>query len=227
MFLKRWWATLGGWCARTWADLRPGEEARGGALWASVVVAVIAAVVGGLDLHSGFGLAVDLIFALLVAAIGIPLFALIWVLLLKLLRPLSRIQTGVALGAGVFVSLVLPPSGLVFVPLAALFGAALATLVRGHFAQAHLSKKILTVVLGLASIGTLATLLVILARDGDDEDLVKPQQATASLEPVPLAAPDPSARGPLPPRRLAPGTGAGGGPRRCAGPARRTARAGE
>ncbi len=207
MFLKRWWTRLCAWWKRTWANIRPGAETRPGVYWASSLTALAAALTGGINLKSGFGLAFDLPFALLVAALGIGLFALLAALLLSILRRLPKLLSGVVLGACLFVSLVLPPSGFVWVPLAAIAGAAVATIWKGQFAEAHLSKKILTVVLGVASLAAIATLLAILAGDGPDEDRMKLKGA-AGAQPPKLTAADPSATGPNKVKRLFYGSGA-------------------
>ena len=141
------------------------------------------------------------------AGLGISLVALLTAFLLSILRHLPKLLSGVVIGACIFVSLVLPPSGFVFVPLAILFGAAAATVFSQPFSSAHLSKKILTFVLGLASLTACITLVVILAGSGTEKDEVKLQQAK-STEPAPLDAANPSERGPRAVKSLFYGSGA-------------------
>src|SRR5580658_2538549 len=124
MFLKRWWSRFRDRWLRVWTIIRPGPETRRGVFWAAAVTVVAAACVGGLDLDSGFGLWIDIPFAFLVAGLGISLVALLTAFLLSILRHLPKLLFGVVIGACIFVSLVLPPSGFVFVPLAICFGAA-------------------------------------------------------------------------------------------------------
>ncbi len=193
--LKRWWSSFRGWWLRTWANLRPGPEIRRGVFWAAAATALVAALGGGWELKSGFGRWIDIPFALLVALLGIALIALSTFLLLSLFRILPKWLSGVVIGACLFVSLVLPPSGFVFVPLAIFFGATLATVLNGHFREAHRSKKILTIVLGTAALAGCVTLVAILAGDGVNEDGIKLPQA-ASPEPAPLRAPNQSESGP-------------------------------
>ena len=196
MFLKRWWGRIWAWWLRIWNTIKPGPEARPGIFWAAVVSALVAALLGGFDLKSGFGLWLDLPFAFLIAILGIALIALATALVLSILRPLPKWLTGVVIGAGIFMSFVLPPSGFIFVPLAIFFGATLATVAHVGFRSVHLSKKILTVVLGVASLAAIVTLVVVLAGEGpSEEDRIKLQQ-TSGPQPPSLTATDPSAPGP-------------------------------
>ena len=204
MPFKRWWLRICIWWRQVWLNIRPGPETRSGVFWASIIISLLAAYEGGTDLHSGFGLTADLMFALLVAVLGIGLVVLALALLLSILRRLPRMLSGLVLGACLFASLVLPASGFVFVPLAAIFGAALATLLSGEFARAHWSKKVITAVLGLASFAALATLSIILERDGNENDLVA---VAPGSQPPELQAPDPSQPGPLAVKTLFYGAG--------------------
>lgn len=206
MPIKRWWASLAAWWKRTWTNIRPGPETRPGVYWAACLTALAATITGGLELKSGFGLAFDFAFAFLVAALGIGLIALLTALLLTIFRRLPKLLSGVVLGACLFVSVILPPSGFILVPLAAFAGAAVATIWKGQFSAAHLSKKILTVVIGLTSLATLVILLVILAGDGPDDDRIHLQGAVSPQPPV-LAAANPSAPGSNQVQRLFYGSG--------------------
>ena len=90
MRIKERWRAMRDWSSRAWANIRPGPESRKGFQWGAILVALWIAIVGGIYLRSGFGLAVDLAFALTVAALGVPLVALAVWLLLTLLRKLPR-----------------------------------------------------------------------------------------------------------------------------------------
>jgi dienelactone hydrolase len=206
MFVKRWWGRLRDWWLRVWTNIRPGPETRRGVFWAAVVTAFAAACAGALTLQSGFGLWVDFLFAFLVAGLGISLVAVLTAFLIVILRNLPKLLSGVVIGACIFVSLVLPPSGFVFVPLAIIVGAAVATVFSGSFRASHLSKKILTVVLGLAALAVCITLVVILAGDGTERDVVK-LQPTKSPEPPRLDAANPSEHGPMAVKSLFYGSG--------------------
>src|SRR5665213_3098762 len=109
MRIKDRWRTIRDWIGRAWANVRPGPEARRGAIWGAIFVALGIAVVAGIYLQSGFGLAVDLAFTLTVAALGLPLAALLVALLLSFLRILPRIFTGILIGVCVLCGLALFP----------------------------------------------------------------------------------------------------------------------
>src|ERR1700689_3420276 len=98
MQIKDRWRSLRDWSSRAWANIRPGPEARKGAIWGAILVALWIAIVGGVYLQSGFGLAIDLAFALTVAALGVPLVTLAVWLLLTILRSLPRMFTGILIG---------------------------------------------------------------------------------------------------------------------------------
>jgi dienelactone hydrolase len=204
--LKLWGLALRGWWLRVWAKIRPGGETRRGVFWGAAITALLAAIGGAWELKSGFGRWFDLTFGLLVATLGIALVTLATALLLSFLRILPKWLSGVVIGAALFVSFVLPPSGFVFVPLAIFFGATLATVLNARFREAHRSKKILTVVLGVASLAACVTLVVILAGDGVKEDGIKVQHV-ASAEPPPLRVANPSESGPYAVKSLFYGSG--------------------
>src|ERR1700680_4150983 len=84
---------------------RPGPEARKGATWGAIAVALWIAIVAGFYLKSGFGLTIDLAFALLVAALGVPLVMLVVWLILTILRKLPRWFTGLLVGVCALVGL--------------------------------------------------------------------------------------------------------------------------
>ena len=77
MWIKKSWRAVRDWSSRAWANIRPGPEARKGAIWGAIAVALWTAIVGGIYLKSGFGLGVDLAFALIVALLGVPLVAVL------------------------------------------------------------------------------------------------------------------------------------------------------
>ena len=70
---KFWWRKVADWCGRHWRDVRPGREARRGAVWGTLAAAAVCVVIAGLYLHTGFGYAFDFAFAIVVAALLIPL----------------------------------------------------------------------------------------------------------------------------------------------------------
>src|ERR1700722_2826340 len=97
------------WSSRQWAAIRPGREARRGAVWGTLVVAAICVVIGGLYIQTGFGYLFDFVFCILFAAVLIPLVALLVVLLLSIARKLPRYATGVIAGSGAVVMMLWGP----------------------------------------------------------------------------------------------------------------------
>src|ERR1700751_5730369 len=92
-------------CVRAGQAIPPGPEARKAFLWLVAATVLWAVLVGGLNLKLGFGLWFDLLFALTVAVLGIPLTALLIALVIKLIRILPQWATGFFIGAILFVSL--------------------------------------------------------------------------------------------------------------------------
>src|SRR5271165_3116201 len=82
------WRKLRDWCSKQWTAIRPGPEARRGAVWGTLAAAAICVVIGGLYIRTGFGYLFDFLFCILFAAILIPLVALLVVLLLTIARKL-------------------------------------------------------------------------------------------------------------------------------------------
>src|SRR5579872_1596297 len=155
---KFWWRKVADWCGRHWWAIRPGPEARRGAVWGTLAAAAVCVVIAGLYLHTGFGYAFDFALATVAAALLIPLTALVVALVLTIARKLPRVATGMIVGSCAVVMLVFFPPQLgaamaVVVGLAEGFlGATIATFVGRQFAQAARSKKIVTVSLCLLAI---------------------------------------------------------------------------
>lgn len=208
--IKNVWRRVRDWWVRFWNNIRPGPEARRGAMWAMLATAAVMASVAGYYLHSGFGLFIDLAFAFGVAALGIPLVALLVALLLTIVRKLPRLATGFIFGACLFIALPWPPQlgvplGIVFGLVEGIFGATIARFLFGHLRQAALSKKIVTAALFVAAIAGNVTLFVFLFRDGTEAEILR-FQATATPAP-PLAASNPADPGPYAVKKLIYGTG--------------------
>ncbi len=202
MWIKGRWRVVRDWLSRAWANIRPGPETRKGVVWGAILVALWIAIVGGVDLNSGFGRAFDLAFALLVAALGVPLVMLVIALLLTIFRKLPRMVTGLIFGACILVALEFSPQlglllGGILLLANCILGAAVATIFAGNLREAHISKKILTLVLFIAAIATDITLYVILSGPGTDKEILRIGQVT-SPDPRPLAEPNPATPGPNP-----------------------------
>ncbi len=200
--LKRAWRAVAGWSGRAWTIIRPGPETRKGSAWGAIAVALWIALVGGANLKSGFGRAIDFSFALAVGLIGVPLVMLLVALLLTIFRKLPRMLTGLIVGACLLVGLEFSPQ--LGVPLGAIFlltncvlGATVATFFIGQFRDLHISRKIITVVLFVAAIAADITFYVLLSGPGNDKDILRIGQAV-SPDPRPLAEPDPANVGPNP-----------------------------
>ncbi len=196
MRIKELWRTFRDWSSRAWANIRPGPEARKGARWGTILVALWIAVVAGVYLQSGFGLPIDLAFTLTVAALGVPLVALLVWLILTLLRKLPRFSSGIVIGVCLLVGLAFFPQ--LGIPLGAMLlliectlCATLATLLFGNFRDAHVSKKIITITLCVAAIAANIGLYLFLTGAGNDKDVLRIGQVS-SPDPRPLAVPNPA-----------------------------------
>src|SRR6266850_3759946 len=171
---RRWWQNLVARCATPWRAIRPGPEARRGAVGGTLAAAAACVVVAGLYLQSGFGYAFDFAFVILCATGLIPLVAVVVALLLTIAGTLPRMATGWIIGSCVIVMLAwLPPhvgiAMAIVVGLAEGFlGATIATFAVGRFAEAALSKRIITVVVFLLAVTANVFLLWLLGRDGSE-----------------------------------------------------------
>ena len=193
------WRAVRDWSSRAWANIRPGPETRKGAKWGAIVVALFIAISSGSYLKLGYGLGVDLAFALIVTLLLVPLIALGVVLLINILRRVPRFETGMIVGALVLTILAFSPElgslfGGILLLMECVLGATIATFLAGQFGEAHLSKKMITVVLFVAAIAGNVALFVFLSGTGTDKDILKIGQ-NASPEPPPLTVSNPADAG--------------------------------
>ena len=200
MSFKDRWRAVRDWSSRAWTDIRPGPETRKGTVWGAVAVALFIALSGGAYMKFGFGRAVDFGFAFLVTAIGLPLFMLGVVLILKLFAKLPRWETGIVLGALALVMLLFSPDlgaafGGVLLLTECVLGATIATFLFGGFADLHRARKIITVVLFVAAIAANVALGVFLFGTGTDKEKLRIEQVS-SPDPQPVIASDPAKPGP-------------------------------
>lgn len=199
--LKGWWRKATGWCSKHWRAIRPGPEARRGAVWGTLAAAAASVVIAGLYLRTGFGYAFDFTFAVVVAAVLIPLVALVVALLLTIARKLPRMATGMMVGSCAILMLVWFPPQLgilmaIVIGLAEGFlGATIATFVAGHFGAAALSKKIITAVLCLMAVGANIYIVWLLAHEGSMEKIASWKPPANSM-PAKLTVPNPADKGP-------------------------------
>ncbi len=208
--VRHLWSRLSNWRRRTWTNIRPGPEARKGAVWAVLAAALWAAIVGGIYLQSGFSRWIDFPFAFVVGAIGIPLVAVVVAFLLTLLRRLPRFATGFILGGCIFIGLAFDAVGPVFGALVGLLegvlGATIATFLFGNFRQAALSKRIITGVLFGAALAGNVWLYLFLSSEGEMGELLRLKDS-ASPVPTQLAAQNPANPGPYAVKFLTYGSG--------------------
>lgn len=199
--LRRWWRTANAWRARHWNAIRPGPEARRGAVWGTLTAAAAGVIIAGLYLHTGFGYVFDFTFALVVATILIPLIALLVALLLTIARRLPRLASGMIVGSSAIAGLVWGPPQLgaamavVFGLAEGFLGATIATFAWGRLGQAALSKKILTALLCVLAVAANIYLVWLFAHEGSLEKIIS-WKPPADGMPAPLAAPNPAANGP-------------------------------
>ncbi len=199
---KSRWRRLRDWGARQWAAIRPGREARRGAVWGTLAAAAICVVIGGLYIQTGFGYLFDFAFCILFAALFIPVVALLVMLLLSIARKLPRSATGVIVGSCMIVmSLWGPPQLGIFMAIlvglaAGVLGATIATFFWGNFGQAALSKQIIVSLLFLLALAGNIYFFWLFAYAGSMDKLISWKPPADSM-PAKLAAPDPSAPGPF------------------------------
>jgi dienelactone hydrolase len=209
---KSRWRRLREWFAKQWSVLRPGPEARRGAVWGTLVAAAICVIIGGLYIDTGFGYVFDFLFCILFAALLIPLVALLVILLLSIARKLPRYATGVIVGSCAVVMMLWGPPQLgmamaILMGLAAgVLGATIATFFWGNFGEAALSKKIVVLLLFVLALAGNIYFVWLFAHEGTMEKLISWKPPAASM-PAKLEAPDPSAIGPFHIQKLFYGVG--------------------
>jgi len=198
---KLLWRKFRDWCAGQWDAIKPGREARRGAVWGTLAAAAVSVVIGGLYIHTGFGYLFDFALCILFAGILVPLVMLLVVLLLSILRKLPRYATGVIVGSCTVVMMLWGPPELgAFMAIgmglsAGFLGATIATFFWGHFGQATLRKKLVVTVLFLLSLFGCGYFIYLFAHAGSLDKLLTWKPPADSM-PAKISAPDPSAKGP-------------------------------
>jgi len=194
------WRSIGFWWRRTWSEIRPGAEARRGAIWAALAAVLWAIVVGALNLKLGYGLWANFLFACAVAALGIPLVTLGVALVLTILRRLPRLAAGFLVGAFLFLVALFWFDSLGFWTAGALLaiectlGAAIATVLAAGWRSAARSKRIVTIAIGVVALAANGWLVYFLKSDGINEELLRIQKIAGAMPPS-LAAPNPGTPG--------------------------------
>jgi dienelactone hydrolase len=209
---KSRWRKLGDWCARQYAAIRPGPEARRGAVWGTLAAAAVCVIIGGIYLRSGFGYVFDFAFAILFAALLIPLTALLVALLLTIARKLPRFATGMIIGSCAIVMAFWGPPELGIVMAigiglsTGILGATIATFFWGNFRHAAVSKKIVVASLFVLALAANAHFVFLFAHSGSMDKIISWKPPADSM-PAQLAAPDPSLSGPFHVQKLFYGVG--------------------
>jgi dienelactone hydrolase len=195
------WLKIKAWWLKNWSLIGPGPEVRRGAVWGTLAAAAAIVVIGGLYIRTGFGYVFDFAFAIVFAALCIPLTALGVVLLLTILRKLPRWATGWIVGSCVVVMMPWGPPVL-GIPVAivaglteGVLGATIATFVAGGLWQAALRKKILVSLLFVAAVAGNVYFVWLFAHEGSMEKLIAWKPPAESM-PAKLAVNDPSVNGP-------------------------------
>src|SRR5579864_8233166 len=206
------WLKVKDWWLKNWSLIRPGPEVRRGVIWGTFAAAVATVVIAGLVLKTGFGYAFDFAFAIVFAALCIPLIALGVVLLLTILRKLPRWATGWIIGSCVVVMMLWGPPQLA-IPMAievglveGVLGATIATFVAGGLVQAALRKKILVSLLFVGSVAGNVYFVWLFAHAGSMDKLIAWKPPAESM-PAKLAVENPSANGPYHVKKLFYGVG--------------------
>jgi dienelactone hydrolase len=209
---KDGWLRVKVWWSKNWTLIRPGPEVRRGVVWGTLAAAAASVVIAGLCLKTGFGYAFDFGFAILFAALCIPLIMLGVMLLLTILRKLPRLVTGMVVGCGVIVMMLWGPFdlGVAMATVVGLtegvLGATIATFVAGGFAQSALRKKILVSLLFVGGIAGNVYFVWLFAHAGSMDKLIAWKPPTESM-PAKLAVENPSENGPYRVQRLFYGVG--------------------
>jgi len=196
------WRRLRDWGSRQWIAIRPGREARRGAVWGTLAAAAVCVIIGGLYIQTGFGYFFDFVFCILFAAIFIPLVALLVVLLLSIARKLPRYATGIIIGSSTIVMALWGPPELgaamaIGIGLSTgILGATIATFFWSNFSQAALSKKIVVALLFVFALAGNVYFIWLFAHEGSMDKLITWKPSADSMH-AKLAAPDPSAPGPF------------------------------
>jgi dienelactone hydrolase len=196
----RVWLRIRDWCARIWIAIRPGPEARRGAVWGTLAAAAACVVIAGLYLRTGFGYAFDFAFATVFAALVIPLTALAVALLLTIARKLPRMATGMVVGScAIVMALWGPPElgvlmAIVVGLIEGILGATIATILVGGLGQAAVKKKILVALLFLLGIGGNVYFVWLFAHEGSMDKIISWKPPAENI-PAKLAVANPTENG--------------------------------
>ena len=206
------WLRIKAWWSKNWTLIRPGPEVRRGAVWGTLAAAAACVLIGGMYLCTGFGRAFDFAFAILFAALCIPLTALGVALLLTILGKLPRWAAGWVIGSCVVVRMLWGPLEL-GIPMAivvglveGVLGATIATFVAGGLGQAALRKKILVSLLFAGGVAGNVYFVWLFVHPGSMDKLTEWKPPAESM-PAKLAVENPGVNGPYRVQKLFYGVG--------------------
>lgn len=183
------------WLNRVLRSIAPDHRARHGAVLGAIAAVIAAVWAATVSLQSGFGWSVDLLLALLVAGIGIPIAALAIALVLAILRPLPRFLTGFFIACCFSISLLwLDSVGALFASLflfvECTLGATALTILRGGMVPA---KRIATWSIFVLALAANVGFISLVMSDGVNEDLIQAKEGTPAGA---ISAENPSKAGP-------------------------------
>ena len=188
----------------------PGPETRRGVIIGAAVGAAVWVIPFGLAAHTGLGKVLDVLAAVVVAAVIICLCALVVRLLLGALRRLAPWATAFFVGSvAVYVASIGPEFGVMLgftvVLATATLGAAIAAVLYG-FRKATRWKKVVTIALLASSAAAVAGFVAFAVNDGTTEMLVRTRTAQGP-PPAAIRADNPGRRGPYAVKSLTYGSG--------------------
>lgn len=200
------------WWKRNWTAIRPGPEARRGAVWGTLAAAAASVVIAGLYLRTGFGYAFDFAFAIVFAGVFIPLTALAVALVLTIARKLPRMATGMIVGSCMIVMALwgFPELGILMAIVIGLIegvlGATIAAMFLGGLGQAALKKKIVVGLLFLMGVAGNVYLVWLFAHQGSMDKIISWKPPAENM-PAKLAVANPGENGPYRVQKLFYGVG--------------------
>jgi dienelactone hydrolase len=208
------WRTSVAWWDRLRVALAPGPAARRGAIWAIVSLLGIFVAIHLIFLPSGYGIAFDSAFVMMATVIVTLVTAMIVALILRGLRHLPLVGTGVFVGACVSITLgsfSQPSVSFVATVISlcltgCIIGAAIGVLTSRPTAESTIAKTALVSLLLAGAAACAIGFGWVLADDGDLKK-VSSWRPRAELMPPSLSSADPASKGPYTVRSLLYGSG--------------------
>jgi hypothetical protein len=206
----RAWRRAHSSCAGAWAAIRPGPEARRGAVYGCLGAAAVATAIETTYINLGWGPWLDLAFCLVAATIIVSAVALVVRALLFLGARLPASETALMVGASLVVMFVLPseagfPAAVAVGTLEGFLGAAVASVLLGSFGRAARPKKAVISLILVTTVAANVALIAFLRQEGTLGEVspYRPRARTAEQ----IAAADPAVAGPFRVKTLTYGSG--------------------